>query len=205
MGIFSPKDKSYLNLYKQLANHLIDSSKLLVKMVSANSSDYKKISDSMRELEEIADAKKREIAKWIANTFVTPFDRDDMYVISSRIDDVIDGYDKAIDIIYLYDIQDLPKKAEKQVGLLEDLAIRTFAIISGMSDIRAHSADLEQLRELVIDSEKAHRALLAKLFSGKSNAVEIIKTKGISDALVDIAESFKSVAAAVEQIAVKES
>lgn len=205
MGIFSPKDKSYLELYVDLADKLIHSSKLLTRILSADTKDHANIASEMNKIEEQADNIKHNIAKWINNTFVTPFDRDDMYRISSSLDDVIDAYERTIDTIYLYKIDDLPKKAEKHAHILEDIAVRVYAVISGLTDVRAHANDLLQIRELVIDAEKAHRSLMAKLFSDKKDAVEIIKSKGLYDELVEISKNYKSVAAAVEQVAIKES
>lgn len=204
MGIFSPKDKSYLELYKKQATCIIESSKLL-SLVSIDQSNRSDVTKKMHILEDTADLYKRDVTKWIHSTFVTPFDRDDMYRLTSYLDDVVDNFYQTIDMIELYQIDDLPKKAAKQISIISDLAILNFAIISGLTDIRAHEAELEQMREYVIDCEKAYRSQLSKVFDDKKiDPVNLLKIKGLTDSLNDIASAFKSVAYIVETISVKE-
>ncbi|MDR0950728.1 MAG: DUF47 family protein [Candidatus Ancillula sp.] len=220
MGIFSPKDKSYLRLYNEMGDFVVKSAKILSAVIQIDSTKnesggkaiavrdrekaYADYSHQMQVIEEQADIVKRDISIWANTTFVTPFDREDMYRVGTHVDDIIDGFYETVDLIYLYKIDDLPKKAAKQVGILEDMAIRLFAILSGLSDIKVHHEELDKILELVIDCEKHHRKLLSQLFEDKKiDAVSLIKTKGLTDSLQTIAQAFKATASLIQMIAIK--
>ncbi|MDR0846784.1 MAG: DUF47 family protein [Lactobacillales bacterium] len=206
MGIFSPKNTSYLVHYKNVAQTIVDSSKLLTKMVTLEDvSAYHEIAKEMFDLEERGDAQKSEVVKWINNTFVTPFDRDDMYILASRLDDVIDSFHEVIDTMDVYEINELSRHAIKQTEIIEDLAIRTFAVVSGLTDVRSQEENIEEIKELTISARKAHRKMLAKMIKEGNDTLEIIKTKALADALQESANVFRSVASIINTISIKEN
>jgi uncharacterized protein Yka (UPF0111/DUF47 family) len=206
MGFFSPKDKSYLAYYKRLGEYVIASVKTLNEMINSSHKDYEKFSKKIRQIEESADEVKLEVSAWTRKTFVTPYDRDEMYRLASLTDDIVDNYDKVIDTIFLFDIKDLPKKVAKQVNILDEISVRIFAVLTGLSDIKAHTNELEQILELVIDSENARRSFLANLFNDKkADPVDLIKAKSLTDALNDVAHSYKAVTSLAQMISIKES
>lgn len=206
MGIFSPKDKTYLEFYKQLGDYILQSAKLLQDMLASDVKHHAKFQKQIFQVEENADEIKKSVATWTRNTFITPYDRDEMYRLASYADDIVDAYYNVIDTIYLYQIEDLPKKIEKQVQILNDISIRIFAVLSGFSDITAHATDLDDILEMVINSENERRSVLAKVFnSSKIDPVQLIKTKSLTDSLNEVANAYKSVASLAQMIAIKES
>jgi uncharacterized protein Yka (UPF0111/DUF47 family) len=205
MGLFAPKEKEYLKFYKKQASSVINSSKLLVKMMAASANEFQGISKEMRSIDAEADNIKQEARVWINSTFITPFDRDDMLILSSRMDDVIDQYDKLIDVIYLFEIEELPKKVSKQISILEDLAISLYAVISGLGDIKTHLDELKQIDKLVLSCEKIHRDLLAKLFKDDKDFVKIMKTRELLEALSQLLTAFRQVSSVIGSIEIKES
>lgn len=204
MGFFSPKDKSYLPYYKQLGELVVDSAKLLREMALSDVSSYENFSRQITQIEEAGDSVKSQISAWTRKTFVTPYDRDDMYRLASCVDDIIDNYYHVIDTIFMYKIDDLPKKVAKQVEILESLSVHVFAIVSGLSDITVHLDDLEQINKRVNEFRKVKRSYMAKIFSEtKSNPIDLIKNKGLVDALDDLADAYSNVASTAFAIDIK--
>ena len=76
----------------------------------------------MREAEHAADETTHEIVKKVNSTFVTPFDREDIYALGSGLDDVMDMMDEAVDLILLYEVAVLPPDLSEQVGVLQRCA-----------------------------------------------------------------------------------
>ena len=102
-----PVDTSFYDLFTQAAQHLVLGAELLAEMLS-DSSDKADVAKRMREAEHAADETTHAIVKKVNSTFVTPFDREDIYALGSGLDDVMDMMDEAVDLILLYEITTLP-------------------------------------------------------------------------------------------------
>ena len=101
MGLrLRPLESSFYDLFSESASHLIDGAALLVQILDANA-DREAIAEQMREAEHQADETTHRIVKQVNSTFITPFDREDIYALASSLDDVMDYMDETVDLIYL--------------------------------------------------------------------------------------------------------
>ena len=141
----------------------------------------------------------------VNSTFITPFDREDIYALASGLDDVMDEMDQAVDFILLYDVHDLPAELSHQVEVLQRCAEITAAAMPRLQSMKDLSEFWIEINRLENEGDKSYRKLLASLFSGRYDALEVIKLKDIVESLEDAADAFETVANTVEQIAVKES
>src|SRR5690606_1378490 len=136
---------------------------------------------------------------------VTPFDREDIYDLASGLDDVMDEMDEAVDLILLYEVEHLPRELSSQVEVLQRCAELTAAAmprLQAMKDLEEYWIEINRLENT---GDKSYRRILASLFSGKYEALEVMKLKDIVEALEEAIDAFETVANIVEQIAVKES
>ena len=155
--------------------------------------------------EHAADETTHDIVKRVNTTFVTPFDREDIYSLASGLDDVMDFMEEAVDLTLLYEVVKLPKELANQVEVIQRCAELTAASmprLRTMQDLEEYWIEINRLENL---GDKSYRRILAKLFSGKYDALEVLKLKDVVDSLEDAIDAFETVANIVEQIAVKES
>ena len=107
-GFEVPSDRLDLyDLFTEAANHLVTGSALLAEMLSADV-DHEYVAKQMREAEHAADETTHAIIRRVNSTFVTPFDREDIYALASGLDDVMDMMDEVVDLILLYEVKVLP-------------------------------------------------------------------------------------------------
>jgi predicted phosphate transport protein (TIGR00153 family) len=201
---FRPADTTFYDLFSQAATHLVNGAPLLAEML-AEGSDREGIATRMRAAEHAADETTHEIVRRVNSTFVTPFDREDIYALASSLDDVMDFMDEAVDLILLYQVVKLPKELANQVDVIQRCAELTAASmprLREMADLEEYWIEINRLENL---GDKSYRRILAKLFSGKYEALEVMKLKDIVDSLEAAIDAFERVANIVEQIAVKES
>jgi uncharacterized protein len=201
---FRPVDTTFYDLFSQAARHLVDGAPLLAEML-AEGSDRESIAKRMRDAEHAADETTHEIVRRVNTTFVTPFDREDIYALASSLDDVMDFMEEAVDLILLYQVVKLPKELANQVDVIQRCAELTAASmprLREMADLEEYWIEINRLENL---GDKSYRRILAKLFSGKYEALEVMKLKDIVDSLEAAIDAFERVANIVEQIAVKES
>lgn len=202
---FRPVDSSFYDLFSEAANHLVVGSQLLNEMLSAGSSKSE-VAQRMREAEHAADETTHSIIRRVNSTFVTPFDREDIYALASGLDDVMDEMDEAVDLILLYAVHSLPAEMSEQVEVLQRCAEITAAAMPKLQSSMQEMGDFWiEVNRLENTGDRTHRTILASLFDGQTEALEVIKLKDIADALERAIDAFESVANTVEQIAVKES
>lgn len=205
MGLrLRPVDTSFYDLFTQSAQHLVGGAELLAEMLS-DSSDKVDVAERMRAAEHAADETTHEIVRKVNSTFVTPFDREDIYRLGSGLDDVMDMMDEAVDLILLYEVKALPPELSEQVEVLQRCAELTASAMPRLQSMKSLDDYWIEINRLENTGDRNHRRTLAKLFSGEYPTIEVLKLKDIVESLEGAIDAFERVANTVEQIAVKES
>lgn len=205
MGLrFRPVDTSFFDLFTQSAQHLVTGAGLLAEMLS-ETADREDVARRMREAEHSADETTHELIRKVNSTFVTPFDREDIYALGSGLDDVMDCMDEAVDLILLYEVKVLPAELSTQVEVLQRCADLTAAAMPGLRSMQSLEEYWIEINRLENAGDKNHRHTLARLFSGEFKTIEVLKLKDVVESLEEAIDAFEKVANIVEQIAVKES
>ena len=205
MGLrLRPVDTSFYDLFTQSAQHLVTGAALLAEMLS-ETADHEDVARRMREAEHMADENTHELIRKVNTTFVTPFDREDIYALGSGLDDVMDLMDEVVDLILLYEVKVLPPEVSTQVELLQRCAEVTAAAMPNLQSMQSLEEYWIEVNRLENAGDKNHRRTLAKLFSGEFETIEVLKLKDIVESLEEAIDAFEKVANTVEQIAVKES
>jgi predicted phosphate transport protein (TIGR00153 family) len=199
-----PVEASFYDLFTESANHLLTGAGLLSEMLT-DGEDKEPIAQRMREAEHAADETTHAIVRRVNSTFVTPFDREDIYALASGLDDVMDMMDEVVDLILLYEVKVLPPELSDQVDVIQRCAEITAAAMPGLKSMRDLDEYWIEINRLENVGDKNHRRMLAHLFSGEFKAMEVLKLKDIVESLEGAIDAFEKVANIVEQIAVKES
>lgn len=201
----TPKSDEFYELFSASANHLVTAAKELTNLLGADDPDARSaVVQRMRDLEHLGDDATHEIIKRVNSSFITPFDREDIHRLASRLDDCMDYMEEASDLIDLYQVVDLPKGVARQIDIIGRMAELTAAAmprLRSMSDLSEYWIEINRLEN---QADKHYRRLVAKLFD-HPDAIYILKLKDIVSALEAAADAFESVANTVEGIAVKES
>jgi predicted phosphate transport protein (TIGR00153 family) len=201
---FRPVDTSFYILFTEQAQHLVTGASLLAEML-AEGADHNDVARRMREAEHNADETTHAIVKKVNSTFVTPFDREDIYALASSLDDVMDLMDEVVDMILLYEVKLLPPDLSTQVEVLQRCAELTAASMPNLQSLQSLEEYWIEINRLENAGDKNHRRTIAKLFSGEFKTIEVLKLKDIVESLEEAIDAFEKVANIVEQIAVKES
>jgi len=201
---FRPVDSTFFDQFSEAAQHLVVGVGLLAEMLD-ESSDKADVATRMRAAEHDADETTHAIVRRVNKTFVTPFDREDIYSLASGLDDVMDDMDEVVDLILLYEVKVLPPELSLQVEVLQRCAEVTAAAMPSLRSMSGLEDYWIEINRLENAGDKNHRRTLARLFSGEFKTLEVLKLKDIVEALESAIDAFERVANIVEQIAVKES
>ncbi|WP_034089170.1 DUF47 domain-containing protein [Streptacidiphilus albus] len=201
----TPRETSFYEMFASSADNIVVGSKLLLELLGADVAARPDLAERMRAAEHAGDEITHSIFHQLNSSFITPFDREDIYSLASSLDDVMDYMEEAVDLVVLYEIDTLPKGVDQQIEVLSRAAELTAAAmpnLRGMDNLTEYWIEVNRLEN---QADQIHRKLLAHLFSGAYEAIEVLKLKQIVDVLEEAADAFEHVANTVETIAVKES
>ena len=202
-----PTETAFYDFFSQAAENLVQGADILGEL-SLPDPDFQSISDRMRDIEHANDEVTHALLRKLNSTFVTPFDREDIYQLGSLLDDVMDHMEGAGNLVYLYGLSQLPALPREMHDLIETLGRAAQLTASAMPRLQSLK-DLEsywiEANRIENEGDHAYRMLLVRLFSGEYDALTVMKLKEVADELEAAADAFEHVANTVETIAVKES
>ena len=202
---FTPRNNAFYAMFAASGKNLVNGASLLKELLGAAPDERKGIAERMRAAEHDGDEATHAIMRELNESFITPFDREDIYRLASSLDDVMDAMEAAVDLVVLYNIAELPPEIADQVDVLEraaELTAEAMPRLRSMKDLTEFWIELNRLEN---QADQVYRRLLARLFGGDYDALTVLKLKEVVDQLEAAADAFEHVANTVETIAVKES
>jgi predicted phosphate transport protein (TIGR00153 family) len=200
----TPKDSSFYPLFTASAENLVAATEVLGEFVHDHAR-RPELADQLRDLEHVGDQATHAIFRALNTSFVTPFDREDIYSLASNLDDVMDYVEAAADLVILTGLGTLPAEMSQQVALLQRCAQVTAEAMPRLKTLKDLSDYWIEVNRIENEADKLYRRLLSRLYSGEFDALEILKLKEVADQLEEAADAFEHLANVVETIAVKES
>ena len=200
----SPKDSSFYPLFTASAENLVAATNVLSEFIHDHAR-REELGAQLRELEHVGDQSTHAIFRQLNTSFVTPFDREDIYNLASDLDDVMDAIEAAADLVVLTGLGTLPAEMSQQVALLQRAAETTAEAMPRLRTMKDLSEYWIEVNRIENEADKLYRRLISRLYSGDFDALEILKLKEVADQLEEAADHFEHVANVVETIAVKES
>ncbi len=199
-----PVETTFYDLFSESASHLVAGSDLLASILG-DGVDRSEVAAQMREAEHQADETTHRIVRLVNSTFVTPFDREDIYSLASALDDVMDFMEEAVDLIVLYGVDELPPYFADQLDVLQRasrITAESMPRLRTMKDLDEYWIEVNRLEN---EGDRNHRRILAHLFGGSYKAMQVLKLKDVVESVEQAIDALEKVANIVEQIAVKES
>lgn len=204
---FRPTEGAFYELFSRAAQNLVRGTDLLTELALPGA-DVQSISERLVEVEHDSDHITHALYKKINTSFITPFDREDIYRLGSLLDDVMDHLEGVGSLLYLYGLTRLPALPREMHDLVDVLAQQAKLTADMMPRLRSMK-DLEdywiECNRLENEGDRAYRMLLVRLFSGEYDALTVLKMKEVADELEAACDGFEHVANTVETISVKES
>ncbi|MGN6333388.1 MAG: DUF47 domain-containing protein [Motilibacteraceae bacterium] len=201
----TPRDTAFYDQFAAAAAHLVTGAQLLREIVDAPRDTREDLRRRMRDAEHAADDTTHDTIRRLNSSFITPFDREDIYALAGRLDDVMDHMDAVADLVVLYRLDGLPQGVRHQIDVLCRAATLTAQAMPGLRSMKGLEEYWIEANRLENEADRVYRELLAELFSGKYDPLEVLKLKDVIEELEAAADAFEQVAHVVETVAVKES
>ena len=198
-----PQRREFFDLYNQAAANAVAIARLLVRLLDDFPNDRDTILREIKDVEHEGDRLTHELVDLLNRTFVTPFDRDDMYRLASAIDDVCDYVDEAAGNILGYGVLEIREKARLQAAVIERAATKLQEAVGKLEGFKDSKRELIELRTLEDEGDQLNRAAIAELFASGEDALVIIRWKDIHAQLEEATDALENAADVLEAILVK--
>jgi predicted phosphate transport protein (TIGR00153 family) len=198
----TPQKREFFDLFVRASANAREISRLLVELLTEWPESKEKLRD-IREAEHEGDRLTHEVINLLNRTFVTPFDRDDMYRLAGVIDDICDHVDEAADNIDAYEVRDVPARAREQAEVVYRAASRLHEAIELLEGFGDSHRQLFALRELEDEGDRLSREAVAELFRSGQDPLTIIRWKDIHEQLEEAVDACENAADVLEAILVK--
>lgn len=202
-----PSTDTFHELFTRAAGNLVRGTELLSELALAEA-DVQAISERLVEIEHDSDTITHELYKALNSSFITPYDREDIYRLGSQLDDVMDHVEGVGSLLYLYGLTDLPllpPEMHDMIGILAIQAKSTADAMPRMKSMKNLEGYWVECNRLENEADQSFRRLLVRLFSGEYDPLTVLKLKEVADEIEAACDGFEHVANTVETIVVKES
>ena len=199
----TPERREFYELFAKASANAVDIGRLLVQLLDRFPEDGAELIGRIKEHEHTGDRLTHDVVDLLNRTFVTPFDRDDIYRLSAALDDVCDHVDEAADNLGSYGVESVPAKAREQADVILRSAIKLDEAVQRLEGFRDSEAQLSELRVLEDEGDRLVRDGIAELFRSGQDAISIIRWKDIHEQLEEAVDACENAADVLEAILVK--
>jgi predicted phosphate transport protein (TIGR00153 family) len=199
----TPQKREFFGLYNQAAGNVVAIADRLVALLDRFPDGADELGREVKDLEHEGDRLTHELVDLLNRTFVTPFDRDDMYRLAGALDDICDHIDEAAGRIVSYGVGQIRLQAKEQAQIIRRSAGKladAVALLEGFQDSRSH---LDELRELEDVGDRILHDSVSSLFMARADPLEVIRWKDIHESLEEAMDACESAADVLEAIVVK--
>jgi uncharacterized protein len=197
-----PQRSEFFELYRKAGANAVAIATALVELLE-RFPDTSDLSWDIKELEHEGDRLTYDIVDLLNRTFVTPFDRDDMYRLATALDDICDHIDEAAGNILTYGIAEVRPKAKEQGQVVLRAAEKIHEAVGLLEGFKDSRRQLAALRDLEDEGDRLNREAVSELFHSNGDAISVIRWKDIHEHLEEAVDACENAADVLEAIFVK--
>jgi len=198
-----PKEEKFFVLFKELACNIVEGA-LLFKEMLDDFSDPVASQKKIKQVEHIGDILTHDIVKKLNKSFVTPFDREDIYALSGALDDILDLIDSCAQRFVMYNVEQ-PTAAAKEMAFL---ILKSCQSLEGA--ISLLGSNLEQINRFCVEvnsleneADRVCREAISRLFDEEKDPIQLIKWKEIYETLEHACDKCEDAVNILESVVLK--
>jgi uncharacterized protein len=200
---FLPREDEYFALFTQMTGKVQDAANALVEMLNDKRETFETYVKRIKNDEHECDELTHKVTTKLNKSFITPFDREDIFTLCVALDDVCDYIDAGARAILMYDIQEINEHAKNLAKVIQTLSIEmnsAVMMLSNPKDLNQHIVEIHRLENVADD---IYFRAIGELFQNGTDALAIIKMKELYEILENATDRCESVANIIESIVLK--
>ena len=200
---FLPKEDQYFALFSQMTAKIQEAAGLLVELMEGSDENFDQLSKKIKSVEHECDEITHNITTKLNRSFITPFDREDIYTLSVALDDVCDYIDAAARAVVMYNIHESDESAKQLAAILQKQAAEIHGAVGQLKTAKGMEQHLLEIQRLENDADDVYFRGMANLFKNTPDPVNIIRWKELFEILESGTDRCESVGNIIESIVLK--
>jgi predicted phosphate transport protein (TIGR00153 family) len=197
-----PREQVFFDLLNESAANLVGATAELA-VLAEDFTDAEDRSQRIRDMEHRGDDLTRAIVQRLDVTFVTPFDRDDLYSLASGLDEILDAVWAAADLVVLHQIAEPLPEMRQLAGVLRKAGAATLIAVRGLRDNHDVMPYVMEVNRLENEGDRIYRRAVARMYSGEFKAMDVLKWRDVLGQMEAALDSCEDIANVIESIVVK--
>lgn len=204
--LFMPKEVKFFDLFDKQAENLLEGAQLFNKIINTPDISRDNV-DKMHAIEHRGDEINHNILNMLNESFITPFDREDIFSLAQNMDNIIDGIYMITNRFYLYKIFNPAEESKKLASIIENSAKAVCKVVNflrsnkNMKDTLKQCVEINRLENMA--DEIRDEAISRILNDENANPILVIKQKELFEEAENVTDMCEHVANVVESIIVK--
>jgi predicted phosphate transport protein (TIGR00153 family) len=199
---FIPRDEQFFGLFNEMASEIRGAARLLEALFATDPPDISKV-DLIKDAEHRCDALTHDAIQRLHRTFITPFDREDLYALAASLDDVMDTIDHAAALVRMYRITTVRPGARELTRTVLNSADRLHTALESLAAKRPVQPHAVEINRLENEADRSYQIAVETLFQSEHDPIMVIKWKELLDSLEEITDACEDVANVIEGVVVK--
>lgn len=200
-----PREEQYFTLFAQMTSYINDAARTLVEMLAQPDGDYQEYVQRIKSIEHACDDLTHNVSTRLNQSFITPFDREDIYSMSKALDDVVDLIDGAARAVVMYDIHETTEPAKQLAGIIQRMAVQLNEVVSILQKPKGVTERLVEIHRLENEGDDIYQRAVGSLFHDDLHPLEVIKWKDVYEKLENAIDRCENVANIIEGVIIKHS
>lgn len=206
-SFLAPKEGKFYPLFKEASANLIVGAELLVEFMNEPSPEKREqLGQKIKEAELVGDQIAKNLYKALSGTFITPFDREDIFDLIHATDSVLDLIHGAAKEAILYHVREIPQEFMDMADAIHRASIEINTAFNGLRDVlnlSKYKENCHRIGEIEEHADDINHRYLAKLFQEETSAIELIKKKDVLAALEKAVDRCDDVADILSSVIIK--
>ena len=198
-----PREDEYFRLFTQMTGKVQDAANALVEMLHDSREKFPEYSKRIKNDEHECDEMTHKVTTKLNKSFITPFDREDIFTLCVALDDVCDYIDAGARAIIMYNIQEITDHAKHLAKVIQSLAMEMHAAISMLHNPKDLNQHIVEIHRLENEADDVYFRAIGELFRDGADAITLIKWKELYEILENGTDRCESVANIIESIVLK--
>lgn len=200
-----PREEEYFALFTQIAGKIQEAATALVDMLHASSEDFEKHAWRIKDLEHGCDEITHKITTKLNKSFITPFDREDIYTLSVALDDVCDYIDAAARAMIMYNVEQVSEHSKQLARVIQGLAMEIHSAVILLKEPNGINQHIVEIHRLENEADDIYFRAIGELFQKETDPINLIKWKELYEIMENATDRCESVANIIEQVILKHS
>jgi predicted phosphate transport protein (TIGR00153 family) len=197
-----PQNTEFFNLFTKSSENTVEGAKLYLEMCE-RFEDPKASQKAIRDCEHQGDQFTHDIVRLVNTTFVTPVDREDIHLLATGLDDIMDYIEAAADIFILHRIDKPTEVAREQARVLVRICENLGEAMRKLRTFKGLEPHFAEIGEMENEGDRIYRRAVADLFNGDHKSLDVLKFKELYEQVEHAIDSCESVSNTLEAIVLK--